>query len=167
MADNNIRKLLTALLTPIQDVESALQQLLTERSVDTAVGDQLDVIGIIVGQQRLGMDDDDYRRVIRTRISVNRSKGTVSDVLGVTNLLLDDETATLHIMWVNNASFVLRIEGPTVSAELGNLILDMLRDTVAAGVRIILEWGISPQAELFQFDSGPGFNQGKLAAGHD
>jgi hypothetical protein len=167
MAENNIRKLLNALLGPVQGIEDALQQLLSERAVNTAVGDQLDILGAVVGQQRLGMDDDDYRRIVRARISANRSKGTVEDVLVVADLVLGDDDAYYHILYVNNASFVLRVEGVQMTAAVGDLMLRLLKDTVSAGVRIILEWGISPQAELFQFDSGPGFNQGHLAAGHD
>lgn len=167
MANNNVTNLLICLSGPAQDIEDTLQAMLAQKFVDNAEGAQLDLIGKLVGQSRLGMVDADYRRLVRARISVNRSKGTTEDVITVADLVLGDDAATFHVMNVSRASLVLRVEDVTVTAEEGELMLRMLRDTVAAGVRIILEWGISPEVELFQFDSGPGFNQGKLAAGHD
>ncbi len=49
-----IRGILTSQLKEIQILEDAAYQLLTERSVTVAIGAQLDVIGSIVGEQRLG-----------------------------------------------------------------------------------------------------------------
>ncbi len=45
--------LLTSWLENVQQVEEVFDQLLTERSIDTAVGVQLDIIGELVGQKRL------------------------------------------------------------------------------------------------------------------
>lgn len=45
-------KFLQILIDSLSDVEEAFKQLLQERSIDEAVGEQLDVIGRIVGQPR-------------------------------------------------------------------------------------------------------------------
>jgi hypothetical protein len=59
----------------IQQLEDAAYTLLTDRWVDDAAGQQLDEIGEIVGEPRLGRTDEDYKFAIDTRISINRSGG--------------------------------------------------------------------------------------------
>ncbi len=162
MSDNNIKKLLQALVDPVQDVESALQQLLVDRAVGTAVGEQLDVLGRVVGQDRNGMVDDDFRRMVRARISVNRSKGTISDVLVVAELVLDDTGAYLRVDNQGTAALVLRVEDVVTDWAVAELIIRMLRETVAGGVRIILEFWLSTAPDMFRFDTyTPGGSTGK------
>lgn len=134
----NTEALLSALAGPAQELEDALYQLLTERDIDTAIGTQLDDLGLIVGEARQGRDDDTYRRFVRARISVNRSKGTVLDVLTVASLVLDlafDE-ATYELDQSGTAAYVLRVTGTDISRELATLLTErFLRLTHAAGVR--------------------------------
>jgi hypothetical protein len=60
--------------------ELVLDQLKNERSIDTAIGIQLDKVGDIVGEPRNGRDDDTYRQYIRFRVFVNISKGRPHDL---------------------------------------------------------------------------------------
>lgn len=162
MADNNITKLVSSLIGPGQSIEDALQQLFSQRSVTTAIGEQLNVLGRLVGQPRNGMSDTDFRRLIRARISVNRSKGTITDVLVVAELVLDEAGAYLHIDNQGNAALVLRIEDIITDWAVADLVIKMLRDTVAAGVRIILEFWLTAEPDLFHFDTFvPGGSVGK------
>lgn len=139
----NVEALLSALVGPGQDLEDALYALLTERDVDTAVGQQLDDLGGIVGEARQGRNDDDYRRFVRARISVNKSKGTALDVLTVASLVLDysfDE-ATFILARSGIAAVVLRMTDVSISRELADLLAErFLRYTVAAGVRGVLRF---------------------------
>lgn len=151
---NNITKLLAGLLTPVQDCENAFQQLLTMRSIDTAEGAQLDVIGKLVGQGRAGMNDDMYRRMVRARISVNRSKGTARDLITVSLLVVDDDDATVVVNNQGNAAVVLRIEDTPLPDDVAAILIRMLRDTVAAGVRVILEWSPEPVGNWLILDQG-------------
>lgn len=162
---NNIQTLLTALLGPAQDIENALQQLLTERGVDEAVGTQLDVIGRVVGQSRGGLDDATYRRYVRARVSAHRSAGIIADVIRVADQVLYDDTAYIWIRTVSNATFIIEIRDVLVDATVAGVLLDMLRGTVSAGVRFELVTTNRALASTFRFDTGPGFNQGHLAAG--
>jgi hypothetical protein len=152
MADNNITLLLRAIVGSVQTLEDAFQQLLTERGVDTAVGAQLDVLGRIVGQERAGMLDDDYRRLVRARISVNRSKGTIADVISVADLIVDDVLASLVVDNQGMAALVLRVEDQPLTDAVAELLIPMLRNTVSAGVRIILEWSPQPVANWLVLD---------------
>lgn len=138
-----IEALLSALVAPCQDLEDALYALLTERDVETAVGQQLDDLGLIVGELRQGRDDDTYRRFVRARISVNKSKGTALDVLSVASLVLDftfDE-AGFELEQHGIAAFVLTLTGQSISRELATLFAErFLRFTVQAGIRGIFRF---------------------------
>ena len=88
--------LTTAYLEQIQDLEDALFQLITDRTIETAVGPQLDGIGSIVGEDREGRDDDDYRLAIRVRILLNLTDGTIEQVIEI--LKLATEGKTIHVV---------------------------------------------------------------------
>lgn len=155
-AKPNIEAWLTVLLTPVQRLEDALYQLLTERGIDNAIGAQLDALGKIVGQVRDGRTDEVYRRFIRARISVNKSNGLIEDVLTVTRLVLDDADADLLLSRTGPATLLLQILNVTIELEVAELLVGyFLRDTVAAGVQLILETsGGAAQADLLILDSG-------------
>jgi hypothetical protein len=152
MSENNITKLITALVGPGQSVEDALQQLYSERRVDTAIGEQLDVLGRLVGQPRNGMVDDDYRRMIRARISVNRSKGTIADAITVSDLVIDDDAITYEVDNQGVAAYVVRLMGAPVTDTVAALLIAMLRDTAAGGVRPILEYSDQAYANWLFLD---------------
>jgi hypothetical protein len=59
----------------IQQLEDAAYTLLTDRWIPSAEGVQLDEMGEMVGEPRLGRNDEDYKFAIETRISINRSGG--------------------------------------------------------------------------------------------
>ena len=71
----DLAALLTSYLEQIQDLETAYFGLLTERTLNAAVGVQLDGIGAIVGEDRRGRDDADYRLAIRARIKASTPAG--------------------------------------------------------------------------------------------
>jgi len=160
--ENNIKKLIRALVTPVQTLECELQKLLVDRSVDTAVGEQLNVLGRIVGQERAGLDDDDYRRVVRARISVNRSKGTISDLIKIASLIVYDDLAYMKVNNHGAAALTMSIEDVIVSVQTSLTLASLLQDAVAAGVRIYLETNNTSDADAFTFDDygdtglGPG-----------
>src|SRR5690349_3946784 len=108
MQGNNTEKLLAILATPFQSLENTLQDLLTKRSIDTAEGAQLDVIGKLVGQPRNGLDDDTYRRYCRARIATNRSNGTNENLITITDLIVYDDNAHYQTDFQNYATVVLR-----------------------------------------------------------
>ncbi len=160
---NNISKLLTAICSAgVQPIEECLQQLLTQRALQTAIGAQLDAIGLIVGRPRAGLDDETYRRYCRAAISVHRSKGRISDVLGVANLAIFDEMARYVVEPRPVATALVRVEDIAVSDALAAVTFAFLSHTVAAGMRLMLDYGVAPPAEWFRFDIGPGFNDGHL-----
>ncbi len=149
MAMNNQKKLLLAFAGDLQAIEDALQQLYSMRSVDEAVGVQLDMLGKIVGQGRGGMDDDAYRRMIRAKISVNRSKGTFADVLKVAGLILDDDAVLVEAQNSGPATIVVKLLDAPVPDDVAALVIQMLLKTVSAGVRLLVEWSSDPVEDWF------------------
>lgn len=59
----------------MQALEDAAWSVLTERWIAPAAGVQLDELGDIVGEPRLGRTDETYRDALEVRISINRSGG--------------------------------------------------------------------------------------------
>lgn len=153
MSDNNVKKLIKGLVASVQDVEDMLSQLYLLRGVDTATFEQLDVIGRIVGEKRNGLEDDVYRRVLRARISANRSKGRIKDLINVADLVVYDDDAHFVVDNQGIAAVVLRLEDVVTDWEVAEITIRLLRDAVAAGVRIILEFWLSPEEDLFAFDT--------------
>lgn len=67
----------------LTQIEAELGELIRMRHLDLASGVWLDLLGEIVGEPRKGRLDADYRRYIRIRILVNRSKGKLGDFYAI------------------------------------------------------------------------------------
>ncbi len=107
--------LLTIFMNQIQDLEDALFELITDRTIDAAIGVQLDILGDIVGQpDRAGLSDDNYRTIIRARIKVNRSDGHGDQMIEILLLIalgLQFVETPVQILFTDHhpAGFVLQI----------------------------------------------------------
>lgn len=169
MAENNVKKLLRSLCLPFQSIEDALQQLESERSVDTSIGAQLNTIGNIVGEEREGEGDDDYRRRIRGRIAVNRSKAGIGDIIRVTQLVLADfPTAEIVVHHMGEGDLEVRIDAVAIPDDVADVLIKFLRLSVAAGIRIILESSTQAPSTWFTWDvDGVGWDQGKFINARD
>lgn len=75
-----VEALISALPNQLSILELVFDQLKNERSIDTAIGIQLDKVGDIVGETRQGRDDETYRQYIRFRVFINISKGRPHDL---------------------------------------------------------------------------------------
>lgn len=159
----NIVALVTALVGPTQPIEAALWQLLTQRSITTAVGKQLDALGYIVGQSRNGLSDADFARYIAARIATNDSDGRVEDLILVTRTVLNDAAAIIRVKPEGTATVVVRVAGTTVPYSTGTIVSVLLQAAVSAGVRLLTEASASSPATTFALDTGPGLDVGKLA----
>ena len=152
-APNNISKLLTAICTPIQDCENALQQLLTQRALDTAQGAQLDALGVIVGQPRNGLDDDTYRLYLRARIATNRSNGTTENLIQIVSLIVNDSTIKVTVTNEGTATVRVAILSTAITDALAVVLNAFMQAAKSAGVRLVFEWtSVAPIDDLI-FDS--------------
>ena len=103
---DNMQGLVKSIEENVQVVEDQNYQILQERGVYTAVGVQLDNIGLIVGVSREGRFDPEYRQAILARIATNTSDGTpeaVRTAVKISTLatkinMWDHFPANLHIL---------------------------------------------------------------------
>lgn len=149
---NNITKLLTALAGPAQDVENALQEMLTERAIDTSVGVNLDIIGVIVAQKRQGLADEIYRAFLRTKIVTSRSRGTLPSILRITRAMIGNNLSTL-VEYDNQgiATFIVRILGNVIPDVIATGLLYFLQLGASAGVRVIVERITGAESDTLRF----------------
>jgi hypothetical protein len=147
-------------LSRFQEAENAAQQVATLRGIDTASGQQLDNLGALVGQQRQGMSDADYRLRIRARLLINRSSGTTPELIAVFELLAPPG-AVIAIRNESPATVVAAVDGAAVpNAPELNAVLQTAK---AGGVRAILESSPADGSGMFIWNSstaGQRWNEG-------
>jgi hypothetical protein len=134
-----LEALLRSYLTQIQNVEDCAWEVIYARNIETGVGDQLDKIGEIVGRERLGLEDDEYRLAIRCQIRINRSSGKPTDIQVITEMTLDDAwtfeyrefyPARIQITIVELVTFSLRLLLDNLrAAKMGGVALDIVYST--------------------------------------
>ena len=130
---DRIAALLTSYLEQCDDLETALWQLYTKRTVEKAVGAQLDGLGDIVGQPRGNLNDADYRHFIKTRIRVNISKGRAEELLQICRLLFGADNPT-EIQDMPIADIYLT--QPTQLTLPATFVNEFLQAAKAAGVKL-------------------------------
>ncbi len=126
-----MREFTKAFLDESTDIEDVCQDLMDDRNLDSALGVQLDQLGLLVGETRKGRNDDDYRLAIKLRIAINTSNGTVEDVIKVIRLIFTQETE-VNVQRVGKAliTIYIGVDAPTED------LIPLLQQTIAAGVKI-------------------------------
>lgn len=118
-----IKALAGAMVSQLQQVEDLANQLKTERWIDTAIGTQLDGAGYIVGEKRLGRNDDDYREAILFKVFVNTSKATPSDLIQALRFI----TRPDDVQYIEQypATAIMYTDGPFVKSNIRAVIQDL------------------------------------------
>jgi len=149
---SNISDLMTALYgNQVQDLENKMRDLYFRLDIDRMAGVQLDKIGTIVGQDRLGFADDFYRILIKVKIGVHTSEGTIEQILTAWKLLTDSTEVTL------TERFPAKIKLTTTTYledVLMNFVKEYSQQILAGGVGI--DEIIVLDRERFGFGSGFG-----------
>lgn len=125
--------LLDILLAEVQLVEDANWAMHNAFDVDTAVGDQLDIIGRDVGELRNDRDDTDYRVAVKIRILINQSDGKLEqliDIVTAANPDLDSEAREAY-----PAAILFRWYGAFPTLTPADLVR-LLRQAKFGGVRL-------------------------------
>lgn len=160
--DSNIKGILEADDQQFNEIEGTLFDMLSKLWIDDATGEQLDVIGIHIGLDRNGREDDIYRTLIKTKIEVNVGSGQPEKVIEVIRILF--ETTTIEYtpeypakfwLWFD-ADFAILIyfnivddEGDTLVDDLGNTIigsgsdsqaLSILNQVIPSGVGLLIAY---------------------------
>jgi len=75
----------------IQILENTARKFLFNISIDRSEGVQLDNMGVIVNQSRLGYNDEYYRILLKVKIGINVSEGEIERILTLWKLLSGSE----------------------------------------------------------------------------
>jgi hypothetical protein len=122
----------------VQDIEFALYMTLVESAIDDAVGAQLDVLGDLVGQDRQGMVDNEYRSFVKARIKANRSDGTIEQLIEIADLILESQDVPpedlIEVMELYPATVLFEAFGVTANPLI--TWRDFLESAAAGGVRL-------------------------------
>lgn len=151
MAEKNVKKLLRAVLGPVQTLEDTFQSIILSRRVNYATGDALDLLGKLVTQPRNGLDDESYRRFIRARIATNSSDGLVEELINISHLVIDDDDAYVHVANIGVAALHIIIEDIVMDTDLAEIVVSFLRQAASGGVRVVVEYWPEPEAQMFAF----------------
>jgi hypothetical protein len=150
----------------IQDFENAAAAVFSGRTIDSAIGKQLDGLGALVGEARNGLDDDTYRLRIRARIKLNISSGTPDEIIDLFKLLTAAGTVPT-ITEYQPAFFVLSLEGTsaTESVATGEELGRILQKAKPAGVGANLTYSTAAGTNTFYWNgtAAQGWNAGEWA----
>jgi hypothetical protein len=147
--------LIGALTAEVQVLEQVLWDIRASRAIEAAQGEQLDLLGRIVGLDRGGRTDATYRIWIRAWIRLLKGSGTPEDILSVfaaitqgsTKIVLEEQFPAAFVIRVDSTSII----DPAELAKLAQL-------AKAGGVRVIVESATSDDPTSFAFDpNGAGF----------
>jgi len=82
-SDSNMSKWLSFLTTFFLRMRGNLDEIYKAKQIDDAQGEELDNIGDEIQQPRYGVDDEEYKFILKTQIIVSRSTGTVNDIISI------------------------------------------------------------------------------------
>lgn len=132
-----------------QELEDMFWDLYVKRRLDTAEGDQLRILGRIVGLVKGMTSDSDFRVLVAARIRVLLSRGTFNDLVRVIRLTIGTDTSTRTIKEVYPAGLQIEV----LSLPSFSLVLfgRLMRAAKAAGVSLDISY-VPPTGEWFAFD---------------
>ena len=125
----------------MQELEKVFSDLYYLRSLDHAIGVQLDGIGDLVGQPRNGLPDDEYRGAIKFRIFLNKSSGEPETLVALVSFITDADK--VRIWEIPNATVQLFTDGSFIPEN----IVEATEAVASAGVNIEYigaSYGVSP-----------------------
>ena len=118
----------------LQDLNDVFYQLLTERSLNAAVGEQLDVLGRILVLPRNGEIDVDYRRLLKAKAGINASTGSPATMIPILKLVTDSTYVGLQEISATPATVSAVVNGN----DIANQSLELLEQIAAAGINLTI-----------------------------
>lgn len=193
-------EVIKSLATPFEDIQALLESLPQAFDLDTATGDQLDVVGQWIGLPRalpvlvtgvyfswddtVGtsfdngvwqgpfdpdsgltlMGDDDYRRLLRTKIRVNYWDGSLAQLAEIWNEFLPSER---YGIVVDNQDMTMSLgyEGGPITTGIGSAVLTIglsMIKPAAVGIREV--FFATDGLPLFVWDDDNGWDASSWSA---
>lgn len=91
----NLADIIAGFAEQTQDDEDMFQAFFLKRYLATATGAQLDGMGLIIGVNRGGLNDADYRARLYLQISQNFSEGAIENLVWIYKELMDADSIVL------------------------------------------------------------------------
>ena len=130
----NMEGVIRSLVGGYPEMETMFFDLMNKTlNIELAEGAQLDVIGEIVGQERLGFADDFYRILIRVRIGINVSEGEPARIISTAKTLTG--ASFIHYMNLRNGEVAIGTDG-TIDVVTKDFLLANLQRVLMGGVRL-------------------------------
>lgn len=127
----NTESLLSTYLKETQEIQSVYEQMLDFRSITTAVGKQLDMVGNVVGERRGNRGDDAYRLAILIRIAINTNDGTLPSIQTIVRAYTGADN--IQIFEHYPASIYMYIDGGSPDSSLVDVVKSILPSGVSLG----------------------------------
>lgn len=156
----NFEALLTIYTAQAQAIQTMFLGLLPLVKVAEAEGDNLDVLGTIVGEARNGRTDTAYRVALLARIRLNLSRGTAEDVIGLIRAVMGD--VAVEFVESEPAAFVAYVPAVEPSFEDAERVGFVVAQGRAAGVGGGVHFHIDP-AFTYDGDADEAFDAGHYA----
>jgi len=131
----------------LQELESVIFDVLSERTLTAASDAQLRTLGEIVGEPRYDRTDEEYRIAILGRILANRSRGRRETLLRLFELM---RPGVSYYFVEGKAS--IEIQSESTDHDLDRVVLEFLNDARAGGVSLTMTAPADADAE---FTFGP------------
>lgn len=125
----NINKYFSVLAKYYDELVNVFLDIIDSRDIDKSKLYGLDIIGTIIGEERQGRTDLDYRSALRTKIIANRSAGDIETLNNYMRSLMGN--FFVGILEGGNTNLTLRYTFPAV-----NNPVNYLKKATAAGVNI-------------------------------
>lgn len=148
----NLVKLWTALGHPVTDADAAVVWLQSAFTVSLGTGVQLDALGQLLNQPRLGGNypigesDAIYRGKLRAAALRNRSMGTAPEIRAIVHALLGTNCLGVQLTDVPPASFNLAVYvAVALTAAEQQTLIDFAHQAKSAGIGIVgICWYTAP-----------------------
>ncbi|KID42920.1 hypothetical protein LbDm2_2152 [Levilactobacillus brevis] len=140
--DSNNAKLLSLYSDGMEDTLVTLQKMDEWHSIDTAEGEALDMIGNDRGVTRNGYDDEFYRFLIKSKQLQRQTDGTYNSLIKLIAESLGAKYSEINVGPVNNEPNAIQVTNVPAtyidSQRKEKLVLDQIRSSVAAGIRVAM-----------------------------
>lgn len=147
-----IRAFVTALATGQQAREDEQFDLLLSTDVNAATGDLLDKWGEAVGEQRLGLSDNEFRPFVLARMLANTCDGTIEALIEVFTAATQPNVDVLY-QSVFPAGFCLSVVRPLAMSEaISRRVARMMEDVRPGGRHMCL---IEAVPGFYGFEGNP------------
>jgi hypothetical protein len=148
-----MRALIQAIGLGVQTLEEEAFDVLISTTLPVATGESLNQWGVLVGEARGGLSDEDYRVFIEARILVNKTNGSPDELIEIFRLITAPQISIRYVQFPK-ATFGIWVfrESPMGDRRVLR-VANMMRDAKPGGVEMIL---VEEITGYFGFNNDPG-----------